>query len=285
MAESAIDARPDLETGEATLAPGSGRPRRWSGTDRRILASPRWRAGRGERRQCRFVRMIRAAQRSALPTRPGQRTISGVKLATRQNDRFCAAQTTRLCPYRAVPNNLADQARSAPYHVPQERRDYLSSPVVPRISRRWSSTDSFQGCVRFWERIGSGDRPPTAVRCGQALRSWLFRVPLTCWNVIKQRLWWSAGSVRDEEAAGSNPAIPTSYRWSAACPEIMLGKAGRYAGRCAQECAAATRRAGSQASRRRSRIPPVVSAPPAHRASTPRPAHGLIGRLCRSVVA
>ena len=97
--------------------------------------------------------LIRAAQRSALPTWPGQRTISGVKLATRQNDRFCAAQTTRLCPYRAVPNNLADQARSAPCHVPQERRDYRRSPVVPRIGRRWSSTDSFQGCVRFWEPL------------------------------------------------------------------------------------------------------------------------------------
>jgi integrase/recombinase XerD len=27
------------------------------------------------------------------------------------------------------------------------------------------------GCVRFWERIGSGDRPPATVRCGQAPRS------------------------------------------------------------------------------------------------------------------
>jgi len=42
---------------------------------------------------------------------------------------------------------------------------------------------------------------------------------------------------------------------------------------------------GPQASRRRSRIPPVARAAPAHRANTPRPAHGLIGRLCRSVVA
>lgn len=49
--------------------------------------------------------------------------------------------------------------------------------------------------------------------------------------------------------------------------------------------AAVTTPTGPQASRRRSRIPPAARAAPAHRASTPRPAHGLIGRLCRSVVA
>jgi hypothetical protein len=63
--------------------------------------------------------------------------------------------------------------------------------------------------VRLWERNGSGDSLASAVRRGQTQRSCPERMPLTCRNGADHLTCRAELSVRDEEAAGSNPATPT----------------------------------------------------------------------------
>ena len=66
--------------------------------------------------------------------------------------------------------------------------------------------------VRLWERNGSGDSLADAVRRGQTQRSCSARMRLTCRNGADQLTCRAERSVRDEEAAGSNPATPTQVR-------------------------------------------------------------------------
>jgi len=132
MAESAIDARPDLQVADATLAPGSGRPRRWSGTDRVSQADPGGELARASGDE---------DGSSVHPRRPsGRRCQPG-------------------------PDDGRSQASSSRQQK-RERRggsDHLSSPV-PRTGRRWPSTDSFRGCVRI---LGADWEWRSAASCGQ----------------------------------------------------------------------------------------------------------------------
>jgi hypothetical protein len=57
-------------------------------------------------------------------------------------------------------------------------------------------------CVRFWERIGSGDPAPDAVRSRQTRRVDAMSTRLTCGNAPEQGSCKHSRSVRDEETIG-----------------------------------------------------------------------------------
>src|SRR5713226_6801547 len=82
------------------------------------------------------------------------------------------------------------------------------------------------GRVRFWERIGSGDPAPAAVRSRQTPRAHAMSTRLTCGNVPERGFCMHAHSVRDEEAAGSNPATPTRKLQVIACLQVSVAGAG-----------------------------------------------------------
>ena len=208
MAESAVDARPDMEVDEATLASGGGRPRRWSGTDRRIPGGP---GGELARASGDEDGSSVDPRRPAVGTANLARTTDDLRRQARDNRMTASAQPRPLGSVPIEPCRTIWRIRRGQRPVTFRKKD---ETIGGAPSSRESAGDGHQR-TRFGavsdsgSQFGSGDRPPAAVRCGQALRSWLFRVLLTCWNIIKQRLWWSACSVRDEEAAGSNPATPT----------------------------------------------------------------------------
>jgi len=66
------------------------------------------------------------------------------------------------------------------------------------------------GGVRFWERNGSGQPRAGVVRCGQMPVSLAPPSALTSTYIHSQVRYSNVCPVRDEEAAGSNPATPTS---------------------------------------------------------------------------
>jgi hypothetical protein len=65
------------------------------------------------------------------------------------------------------------------------------------------------GSCPIWEQNGSGDPAPDAVRSRQTRRVGAMSTRLTCGNAPEQGFCKHSRSVRDEEAAGSNPATPT----------------------------------------------------------------------------
>ena len=177
MAESAVDARPDMEVDEATLASGGGRPRRWSGTDRRIPGGP---GGELARASGDEDGSSVDPRRPAVGTANLARTTDDLRRHARDDRMTASAQLRPLGSVPIEPCRTIWRIRRGQRPVTFRKKD---ETIGGAPSSRESAGDGHQR-TRFGavsdsgSQFGSGDRPPAAVRCGQALRSWLFRVPL-----------------------------------------------------------------------------------------------------------
>ena len=119
-------------------------------------------------------------------------------------------------PWRPHGHTLKHHSRAPPTRWPG-----FSVPAAPRVSRTAGRVSGVhhrsrrtEGRVRFWERNGSGGsrqaRSEAVARPGCT--------PLTCENIIQQRLCRPACSVRIEGVRGSSPLSSTrGYRQNCRC--------------------------------------------------------------------